>query len=77
LESLKNSSRAWLVELLHAFNSGNITKFEKMKPQWSVIPDLVAEERKLRQKISLLCLMEVRVFAKMFQILILKQLIFF
>lgn len=29
-----------------------------MKPTWSKIPDLAAQELKLRQKISLLCLME-------------------
>lgn len=29
-----------------------------MKPVWSKIPDLAAQEIKLRQKISLLCLME-------------------
>lgn len=29
-----------------------------MKPIWSKIPDLAAQEIKLRQKISLLCLME-------------------
>lgn len=29
-----------------------------MKPQWSKIPDLAARETQLRQKISLLCLME-------------------
>lgn len=29
-----------------------------MKPKWSIIPDLVVQEVKLRQKISLLCLME-------------------
>lgn len=34
-------------------------RFEKMKPQWGSIPDLATQEIKLRQKISLLCLMEV------------------
>lgn len=29
-----------------------------MKPKWSTIPDLAARETQLRQKISLLCLME-------------------
>ncbi|KAL0274678.1 UNVERIFIED_CONTAM: hypothetical protein PYX00_002748 [Menopon gallinae] len=58
LETLKSTEEAWLVELLCAFNSGDIAKFDKMKPKWSSIPDLAAEERRLRQKISLLCLME-------------------
>ncbi|GLV37077.1 Regulatory particle non-ATPase 9 [Carabus blaptoides fortunei] len=58
LETLKSTENAWLVELLYAFNSGDIQKFESMKPQWSTIADLAAQELFLRQKISLLCLME-------------------
>lgn len=46
------------MELLRAFNAGDINKFEEMKPIWGQIPDLLAHEVKLRQKISLLCLME-------------------
>lgn len=33
-------------------------RFEAMKPEWTRIADLAAQEVKLRQKISLLCLME-------------------
>lgn len=58
LETLKSTENAWLVELLYAFNSGDIQKFESMKAQWSTIADLAAQELFLRQKISLLCLME-------------------
>lgn len=58
LESLNGTENEWIVELLKAFNSGDINKFEKMKPQWGSIPDLATQEIKLRQKISLLCLME-------------------
>ncbi|KAK7869786.1 hypothetical protein R5R35_008317 [Gryllus longicercus] len=58
LETLNTTDKAWLVELLYAFNSGDISLFDKMKPQWASIPDLTAQELKLRQKISLLCLME-------------------
>uniref|UniRef100_A0A1Q3FE80 26S proteasome non-ATPase regulatory subunit 13 n=1 Tax=Culex tarsalis TaxID=7177 RepID=A0A1Q3FE80_CULTA len=58
LDSLTGTENEWLVELLRAFNSGNINKFEQMKPKWSTIADLAAQEVKLRQKISLLCLME-------------------
>lgn len=60
LETLKQTENSWLINLLYAFNSGSITKFEQMKPQWSAIADLAAQELFLRQKISLLCLMEVR-----------------
>ncbi|KAJ8956397.1 hypothetical protein NQ318_015135 [Aromia moschata] len=58
LETLKPTENAWLIELLYAFNSGDINKFEKMKTQWGTIADLAAQELFLRQKISLLCLME-------------------
>lgn len=60
LETLKQTENAWLISLLYAFNSGNITKFEQMKTQWGAIADLAAQELFLRQKISLLCLMEVK-----------------
>lgn len=59
LDSLKSTENAWLIELLYAFNSGDIKRFEAMKTQWAGIADLAAEELFLRQKISLLCLMEV------------------
>ncbi|KAG5670690.1 hypothetical protein PVAND_000937 [Polypedilum vanderplanki] len=58
IESLVGTEYEWLIELLKAFNSGDIGKFDKMKPQWSKMADLAAQETKLRQKISLLCLME-------------------
>lgn len=60
LESLKRYDTVWLIQLLYAFNAGDITKFESMKTKWSAIADLAAQELFLRQKISLLCLMEVR-----------------
>lgn len=56
---MKNTPNKWLVDLLLAFNSGDIAKFDEMKPKWAGVPDLAAQELKLRQKISLLCLMEV------------------
>lgn len=58
LQSMKNTPNKWLVDLLLAFNSGDIAKFDEMKPKWAGVPDLAAQELKLRQKISLLCLME-------------------
>lgn len=48
----------WLYDLLFAFNSGNLAQFMALRPQWSKQPDLASEEVRLRQKISLLCLME-------------------
>lgn len=67
LESLKGSSSEWLMELLLTFNQGSISKFEAMKPQWSTQPDLLTKENQLREKIRLLCLMEVK-----FQALLLR-----
>ncbi|KZC10356.1 PREDICTED: 26S proteasome non-ATPase regulatory subunit 13 [Dufourea novaeangliae] len=58
LQSLKGTSNSWLVDLLQAFNAGDIAALERLKPQWSKVADLAAQELKLRQKISLLCLME-------------------
>ena len=59
LESLKGTDKNWLVDLLYAFNSGNLAKFDALKSKWSAQPDLVAAQLELRQKITLLCLMEV------------------
>lgn len=58
LESLKTTDKSWLVDLLYAFNSGNIPRFDELKRSWTTQPDLAANEIPMRQKISLLCLME-------------------
>ncbi|KAH3734459.1 26S proteasome non-ATPase regulatory subunit 13-like [Dreissena polymorpha] len=58
LESLRSTDRDWVVQLLYAFNSGNISKFDELKKFWGQQPDLAACEIVMRQKISLLCLME-------------------
>ncbi|CAL1543220.1 unnamed protein product [Lymnaea stagnalis] len=58
LASLKGSDKEWLIDLLYAFNSGNIDKFTGLKDKWSTQPDLKANEVIMRNKINLLCLME-------------------
>jgi len=58
LSSLAGTDSAWLVELLHTFNSGDVAKFRAMKPKWSTQPDLLAAEGLLFEKVCLLCLME-------------------
>ncbi|XP_062595435.1 26S proteasome non-ATPase regulatory subunit 13-like [Saccostrea cucullata] len=58
LESLKSTDKAWLTDLLYCFNSGNIPKFDELKKFWGAQADLAANEIPMRQKISLLCLME-------------------
>lgn len=58
LESLNGNADQWLVELLFAFNRGDLDKFEALRPGWTQQADLKAAEVKMRQKICLLCLME-------------------
>lgn len=58
LATLNGTDRSWLVELLYAFNAGDLDRFEAMRTHWGAIADLQAKERMLRQKITLLCLME-------------------
>ena len=40
LASLNNTSNAWLVDLLEAFNSGNINLFQSTSSQWQSQTDL-------------------------------------
>lgn len=58
LQSLKGTEHGWLIDLLFAFNSGDLAKFELLRPQWQKQADLNRNYKSLRQKISLLCLME-------------------
>jgi len=58
LESLRRSDKAWLVDLLYAFNSGDMKKFDQLKTHWDSQPDLQQHEKALRQKICLMALME-------------------
>lgn len=59
LTSLNGTADQWLVDLLYAFNRGDLDGFEKLRPSWSSQADLLAAEVKMRQKICLLCLMEI------------------
>lgn len=58
LESLRDTPRQWLIDLLYAFNSGDIAKMDQIKESWASQPDLSANAQNLKQKIMLLCLME-------------------
>ncbi|XP_067902872.1 26S proteasome non-ATPase regulatory subunit 13 isoform X2 [Heterodontus francisci] len=58
LESLRSTDKQWLIDTLHAFNSGNVERFQALKASWGQQPDLRANELRLMQKIQLLCLME-------------------
>ena len=59
LGSLNGTRDQWLVDLLFSFNRGDLEKFESLKSLWTSQADLKAAEVKMRQKICLLCLMEV------------------
>lgn len=63
LQSLQGTEYAWLVEVLAAFNSGDLGAYDalcaKYAAQLNAQPALVAEERKLREKITILALMEI------------------
>ncbi|XP_005107749.1 26S proteasome non-ATPase regulatory subunit 13 [Aplysia californica] len=58
LAALNGTEREWLVQLLYAFNSGDIDRFNALKDKWAQQPDLKAAELVMRNKINLLCLME-------------------
>jgi len=58
LQSLKGGENEWLIDLLFAFNSGDVTKFRQLKPKWSTQRDLAHNEALLFEKVCLLCLME-------------------
>jgi len=62
LASLDGTPREWLKHFLYAFNSGNINKFESLVGQYKVNleqePALKANTSIMREKISILALME-------------------
>jgi len=58
LAALTGGDKEWLVQLLYAFNSGDIDKFNSLKAKWSSQVDLKNAEQLMRNKINLLCLME-------------------
>ena len=59
LQTLKaDSERVWIIELLRAFNRGDIKRFEDLRPSWSTQSDLQSNELILQRKLRLLSLME-------------------
>ncbi|XP_066559455.1 26S proteasome non-ATPase regulatory subunit 13 isoform X2 [Amia ocellicauda] len=58
LETLRNGEKQWLIDTLYAFNSGNVEHFLILKDCWGSQTDLAANESKLKEKLHLLCLME-------------------
>lgn len=57
------SAYAWLLQLLKAFNAGDLDSYNTLcmtyADQLNAQPALVQNERKLREKITILCLMEI------------------
>jgi len=58
LDSLKRTQDEWLVHLMRAFNSGDVTEFETLKKKWTTNKLLAENESKLRTKVTLLAIME-------------------
>jgi len=58
LSSLKGTPNAWLVDLLLAFNSGDVQEYQKLKSKWTTQPDLNQNQEILYEKLCLLVLME-------------------
>lgn len=62
MKALSESPYAWLREMLEAFNHGDLHAYDALCSKHAAAlnaqPALVAHERKLREKITILCLME-------------------
>jgi 26S proteasome regulatory subunit N9 len=58
LDALKNTREQWLIDLLQAFNIGDVEKYEALRSVWQIQPDLRMAETILKRKITLLCLMD-------------------
>merc|ERR1711981_387923 len=58
LDAVRGTSNGWIVELVEAFNSGNIEQVKILKPQWETQADLKAHAVKLNEKLMLSALME-------------------
>lgn len=52
------SAHLEVIELLRAFNHGDLAKYNALRPQWTTQMDLQANELTLKRKMCLLCLME-------------------
>lgn len=58
MKALEGTENDWLIELLQAFNCGDVAKFRALKPKWATQRDLAHNETLLFQKVCLLTLME-------------------
>jgi len=58
LGSLKGSRDEWLINLLGAFNCGDINTFKSTQSAWAAQADLKNHAKRLTEKMCLMCLME-------------------
>jgi len=58
LKALEGTDEGWLVDVLFAFNSGDLNKFYQYKANWSKWSDIEKNQGLLLEKIRLLCVME-------------------
>lgn len=58
LKALEGTDEHWLIDLLLAFNTGNIEKFRQLESKWKTQNDLASNEENLAEKITLLAVME-------------------
>ncbi|TMS32394.1 hypothetical protein L596_000239 [Steinernema carpocapsae] len=58
LKSLEGSDYTWLLEVLLAFNAGDIPKFKSLESKWGQWVDLKNAEDFVMDKLRLLCIME-------------------
>ena len=62
IKALDGSAYEWLGSMLHAFNYGDLHAYDSLcsvhAAALNAQPALVAHERRLREKITILCLMQ-------------------
>lgn len=59
LNSLIRTSDEWLLNLVKAFNAGDVTEFQNLKKRWTTNKMLADNQNKLEEKIVLCAIMEV------------------
>ncbi|VDM08517.1 unnamed protein product [Wuchereria bancrofti] len=59
LKSLEGTREKWIIDVLYAFNAGDLNKFNEYRPQWAEWDDLKDHQDLLEDKIRLLSLMEI------------------
>eukprot|EP00730_Choanoeca_flexa_P019613 TRINITY_DN9589_c0_g1_i7.p1 TRINITY_DN9589_c0_g1~~TRINITY_DN9589_c0_g1_i7.p1 ORF type:complete len:405 (+),score=105.68 TRINITY_DN9589_c0_g1_i7:175-1389(+) len=58
IKVLNDTDKSWVIELLYAFNAGDLAKFSNLSSTWEGQPDLKSNAVIIQEKIRLLALME-------------------